>query len=100
MISRKQVAHDLSIAYINNRYGVNVTGGLYVSDGSGSGDVTTEHLPDVCEPAKHKIETGEKNILGFKKKVWIESGYVVDKIFINMICDYKKAYLRFLELLD
>lgn len=104
MISKEQIAHDLAISYINNRYGITVKGKFYVSqnDGeiSGSGDVDTERFPKVDEPIKVKVNTGEKNFLGLNKKKYIDSGYVIDEIFIKMIDDYKKAYTRFLELLN
>lgn len=104
MLSKEQIAHDLSIAYINNRYGVDVTGQFNVSgsdgDISGSGDVNTEHLPDVDEIKRIKIGTGEKGLFGFEKKKWAESGFLIDDIFVNMINDYQKAYSRFLELLS
>ena len=100
MISKEQIAHDLSIVYLNNKYGINVTGSFFISNGEGSGDIETEYLPDVNKPKKHKIKTGEKNFFGFDKKMWIDSDYIIDDTFINMIRDYKKASLRFIELIE
>ena len=105
MPSNEQIAHDLAIAYITNRYGVDVSGSFTASgsDGniSGYGEVTTEHLPDVDEIKKVKVGTGEKRFMGLvEKKKWIEVGYSVDEIFISMIADYKRAYERFLTLLN
>ena len=100
MISKEQVAHDLSMAYINNRYGIDVSGSFDVSDGSGSGRVRTNHLPGANEIKKIKIGTGEKGFLGREKKEWVESGFLIDEIFINMMNDYQTSYSRFLELLN
>jgi hypothetical protein len=105
MQSNEQIAHDLAIAYITNRYGVDVSGALTISgsDGNVSGysEVTTEHFPDVDEIKKVKVGTGEKGFMGLvEKKKWVEAGYSVDEIFISMIVDYKKAYKRILGLLN
>jgi len=34
-----------------------------------------------------KVSTGEKGLLGFDKKKWIESGFLIDDIFQDMIAD-------------
>ena len=60
MISKEQIAHDLAIVYMKNRYGINVTGDLYISENSGSGNIQTEHFPDVSEPEYIRVKTGEK----------------------------------------
>lgn len=104
MPSKEQLAHDLSLIYLANRYGIDVNGYFSVSgnngDISGSGDVKTAHLPDVNKVKKTKVGTGEKGFLGIEKKKWVSGGYVVDDIFVSMISDYRKAYLRFIQLLD
>ena len=91
MLSKEQIAHDLSMVYINNRYGIDVTGKFYVSGSdsnvSGSGDVKTNHFPDLDEIKKIKVGTGEKGFLGLEKKKWAESGFLMDEIFINMVND-------------
>jgi len=61
--------------------------------------VETEHFPDVNEPKMTKVGTGRTGFLGIEKKEWVESGYLVDGIFTNMIKDYYNAYSRFLKLL-
>jgi hypothetical protein len=105
MISNEQVAHDLALAYVINRYGAEVTGQLDVStsngDVSGSGEVTTQRLPGVDEARMVRVQTGEKRLFGLVEKTkLVDSGeYAVDAVFIKMIDDYRNAYARFLELL-
>jgi hypothetical protein len=105
MISNEQVAHDLALAYVVNRYGAEVTGKFDVStydgDVSGSGNVKTERLPDVDETRMVRVGTGEKRLLGLGEKTkLVDSGeYAADAVFIKMIDDYRSAYARFLELL-
>lgn len=114
MIPKEQVAHDLAIAYINNKYGVDVTGDFDVrssgggsfsdsdriTDVYGSGSVSTQHFPAVDEPKMIKVGTGQKGFLGIEKKQPVQSGYLVDDIFRDMIKDYYAAYSRFLEILN
>ena len=105
MISNEQVAHDLALAYVINRYGAEVTGEFDVSthdgDVSGSGEVTTERLPDVDEIRMVRVKTGEKRLFGLVEKTkLVDSGeFAADAVFIEMIDDYHSAYARFLELL-
>jgi len=109
MISREQIAHDLAIVYLNNRYGIDVTGDFNVYSNSlentvesvsGTGSVVTSHFSSVKEPKYIKVGTGEKGMFGIEKKKKIPSGYLVDDIFNNMIDDYGLAYAHFLELLE
>jgi len=105
MTNKSQIAHDLSIAYINNRYGAEVRGKFSVStyegDVTGSGEVETERLPDVNRIRMVKVGTGEKHFFGLRERTTlVESGYEVDSIFANMIEDYYEAYSRFLALLE
>jgi len=103
MIPKEQIVHDLAIVYINNKYGIDVTGNFDVSisegNGSSSGSIASEHLPDVKAPKIIKVNTGEKGIFGRDKKQKIQQGYLVDDIFAEMIRDYHVANMRFLELL-
>ena len=104
MISKKQIAHDLAIAYINNKYGPNVNGDFSVTGSNndiyGSGSVETKFLPDVDKKKISFVNTGEKTMFGLvNKKKPIEDGYLIDSTFKNMIIDYKKAYSRFLNML-
>jgi hypothetical protein len=106
MISNEQVAHDLALAYVINRYGAEVTGEFNVStydgDVSGSGNVKTERLPDVDEVRMVRVNTGEKRLFGLaEKKELVDSGeYAADAVFNKMVDDYFSAYARFLELVE
>ena len=104
MISKEQIAHELTMIYMNNRYGVDISGTFDVSTWddlkvSGSGSVKTDRFPSVKKSKYIKVGTGEKGFLGFEKKKSVESGYEVDGIFTEMIEDYYQAYSRFLQLL-
>ena len=106
MISNEQVAHDLALVYVINRYGAEVTGELNVStyegDVTGSGTIKTERLPDVDEARMVRVETGEKRLFGLVEKTkLVDSGeHAVDAVFIRMIDDYHSAYAKFLALLE
>src|SRR4051812_4311581 len=106
MISNEQVAHDLALAYVVNRYGAEVTGEFSVTthdgDVSGSGTVRTERLPDVDEVRMVRVDTGEKRLFGLVEKTkLVDSGeYAADAVFIKMVDDYRSAYARFLGLLE
>jgi hypothetical protein len=106
MIPKEQIAHDLAIAYINNKYGVEVSGDFDVStygdDVIGSGSVSTEYLPDIVSSNMIKVGTGEKGLLGKEKKKWVQDGvtYPADKVFRDMNKDYHAAYERFITLLS
>jgi hypothetical protein len=106
MISSEQIAHDLALAYVINRHGAEVTGEFDVStyerDVSGSEKVETERLPDVDQPRMVRVGTGERRLFGLVDKTKIvDSGeYAVDAVFNRMIDDYRRAYARFLELLE
>ncbi len=100
MISNEKIAHDLTIIYLNNRYGLNITGDFSVSDGSGMGDIRTKKLPATEEKNYKKIGTGEKGLFGIEKKQKIEDGYKIDGLFLEILKEYRLAYARFLELLE
>ena len=106
MIDNEQVAHGLAMAYVNNRYGAEVTGSFDVStqgdDVTGSGTVETERLPAVDSKLMVRVGTGEKHLFGLReRKMLVDSGtYKVDEIFKQMIDDYYGAYARILELLE
>lgn len=100
MISKEQIAHDLTMVYMNNKYGINVSGLFSINGGDGNGGVETEHFPDVSEISYSKVGTGEKGILGIEKKKIIPSGHKVDSLFSEMVENYFGAYNIFLELLS
>lgn len=109
-----QIAHALAIAYINNRYGAEVTGSFSVdstknydndtvSDVSGKGDVTTERLPGIFDPHMVSVGTGKRHFFGVgpeKMRMEATAEFAVDSIFRSMIADYRHAYERFLQLLQ
>ena len=67
MISKEQIAHDLTMIYLENKYEIHVTGELYISGDSGNGTISTEHFPSVSEPDYIKVKTGEKGMFGLSK---------------------------------
>ena len=105
MISSEQIAHDLAMVYVHNRYGAEVTGSLEVHDYgdgvSGSGEVKTERLPRVDSTYKRSVPTGERRFFGLmNKKELVDTGeYRVDEVFLEMIADYRAAYSRILALI-
>lgn len=104
MIAKEQIAHELTMIYMNNRYGIDINGTFSVytssdSDTSGSGNVHTDRFPSAMKSKYIKVGTGEKGFLGIEKKKTIESGYEVDEIFTAMIDDYYQAYSNFFQLL-
>lgn len=100
MITNEQIAHDLTIIYLSNRYGIDITGNFQLSDGSGYGEIGTGHLPDTKQLKYIQVGTGEKGFLGREKKVTVEDGYEVDDIFVDMLKNYREAYNHFLKLLE
>ena len=100
MISKEQIAHDLTIVYLNNRYGINVEGDISVSDGDGHGDITTKTFPDISEIKYKKVGTGEKGFLGIEKKIKVEDGYKADSIIDDMIEEYYQVFSRILSRLN
>ena len=109
-----QIAHDLAIAYINNRYGAEVTGSFSVestknydsdtvSDVSGQGKVTTKRLPGIFDPRMVSVGTGRRQFFGIgpeKMRTEPTDEFAVDRVFHDMISDYRHAYERFLQLLQ
>lgn len=104
MISKEQIAHELTIIYLNNRYGIDVCGSFNFlsydeAKVNGSGSVETNHFPSANEPKNIKVGTGHKGFLGFEKRTTVQDGYLVDDIFIEMVDNYHNAYSKFLNLL-
>lgn len=101
MIKKEQIAHDLAMAYINNRYGAEVSGEFDTSEGSDGGSVYTERLPHVDKIRKRSVGTGEKYFFGLlERSTLVDDGYEVDPVFELMIDDYFAAFRRFMELLS
>ena len=104
MITNEQIAHDLALVYLVNRYGPEVDGEIEVSDGDGTGSVDTERLPDVGARKTMKVATGERGrflLWRYDKTAEVDTDeYRVDPVFRRMILDYHEAYSRFLELIN
>ena len=96
MVSKEQIAHDLTMVYLSNRYGINVGGTINVSEGSGHGQIDTEKFPSVLEVKYRKVGTGERGFLGFEKQVKVEDGYKSDDIIDDLILEYYQIYSRIL----
>ena len=104
MISKEQIAHELTMTYLYNRYGMDVSGTFNVTSYdenrvSGLGRVETNHIPSTKELKNIKVGTGQKGFFGIEKKTTVQDGYVVDDIFSEMVEEYYRAYSKFLKLL-
>lgn len=99
----EQLAHDLAIVYLNNRYGPEVSGSFSVTDYgehvSGEGSVDTERLAAVDDVRIERVATGERRFGIFAKTEPVERGFEVDPTFLAIIEDYFRARNRFYELL-
>lgn len=85
MISKEQIAHELAMTYMHNRYGVDVSGTFDITPCGengviGSGSVKTYHIPSTKEPKNIKVGTGQKGFLGIEKKTTVQDGHIVDKL--------------------
>lgn len=100
MLTNEKIAHDLTMIYLSNRYGINLTGSFHVDGGEGYGDIVTEHFPDAEAEKMVKVSTGEKGFLGIEKKIKVADGYQTDKLFADIFRNYKVAYSRFLKMLE
>lgn len=110
MTTSEQLAHDLAMVYLVNRYSAGVVKDLNGDSspfddgaGTGRGRIDTERLPDVDAQKTTRVGTGEHGrflFWRFEKRLEVETGeYHVDPIFQLMINDYRKAHARFLQLL-
>jgi hypothetical protein len=101
MMDKRQIAHDLTIVYLNNRYGPEVRGSIAYSEDGGAGDVQTMRMPGPTERRTKKIGTGEMRLRGLlEKKVRVDDGLKIDGIFEEVLQDYIAVYQRFYELID
>ena len=107
MPTREQIAHDLALVYLANRFAVDVRGDFEVStdsdgDTTGTGSVWTENLPHVSRHRTKRVGTGDRHLwgLGPEKKVTVDTDeYEIDDTFAEMIAEYRLAYERILALL-
>lgn len=97
---KEQIAHDLTMIYMKNRYGINVYGSFYIdSDNGGSGEIKTEHYPCVNDPKYSLARTGERGFLGIEKRKKVQSGNKTDVLFAEMVENYYAAYTNIFQLL-
>lgn len=100
MISKEQIAHDLTLIYLKNRYGLDINGTIDSNVNKEiHGTLQTEHFPAVSEPRYVKVKTGEKNFWGIERKETIQSGNKVDPLFADIVENYDNAYSLFYTLL-
>jgi len=103
MISVQQVAHDLTLVYLRNRFGAEVSGEFEVdgSDGSvhGTGSVSTSRLPGFDEIAMKRVPTGEKWLGLFGKTTEIPDGHAIDPVLEKLVDEYAAVYGKVLRLL-
>ena len=90
MISKEQIAHDLTMIYMRNLYGIDITG----SDE----EISTSHLPNIVEPQYEKKGTGKKILFGIEITQDVPMGYKVDNLFSEMTETYFQAYSKFYKL--
>ena len=96
MIPNEQIAHELTMIYLSNRYGVENTW----EQEDGYVYPFSKHFHDTNEPHYKRVGTGEKGFLGFEKTNRVQDGYKTDKLFAEILRNYKTAYQRFLTLLE
>jgi len=98
MPTREQIAHDLAIVYMHNRYGAGVEGFFNFTGENGNGSVSTQRLPGPEQVKYRSVPTGERGFMGLQRKQRVEDGRAVDEIFAAMLAEYRQAYRVFLEM--
>ncbi|GEM_PF-1787262 len=98
MLSKEQIAHDLTMVYMHNMYGIDVTGFFSINDGNGNGKISTEKLPTIDEMYYKKVKTGEIGWFGIEKKKKVPAGYMVDGWLSEMTDVYFQVYTKFYQL--
>ena len=104
MLTKEQIAHDLTMVYLNNYYGIDVSGELSIStyddDTSGSGTISTTHLPGVGEKKNTKQGIWKRGFLGREKKTQIDDSYIIDDFVDELVGNYIKIYTKILRKLN
>ncbi len=103
MIAKEQIAHELAMIYMSNRYAIDISGTISGDEDSVVGFISTEHLPGTQKEKTKRVKTGEIKKIGpikIEKKETVSDGYKVDSIFSEMVDEYYAAYNKFLELLE
>jgi hypothetical protein len=102
------------MVYLNNLYGIEVTGEFsvtsfedshrgWVTDVMGSGSVDTARMPDLDAPEVVHVGTGKRRMFGLgpERTQPVATGrFEVDDVFRQLIRDYGMAYARILRLLS
>lgn len=99
MVSKEQIAHDLTMLYLYNRYGTIIHGSSTLNGGS----VNTVHFPKVTDPKFTWVRKRAKGFLGnigLENEVKVQSGFAADENFEELVEEYRCTYERFLEALD
>lgn len=100
MISKEQIAHDLTMVYMKNKYGIDIDGDFSINGDYGSGSVRTNHFASASEPKYIKVGTGKKGLMGIERKEKVQSGKIVDNLFEGMVENYFEAYNHFYQILS
>lgn len=95
MMTKEQIAHDLAMVYMYNRYGITVKGDV----ARGWGEIETKHFPSSTKFQYEEVELESRDIWGFNKTEKVEKGRKVDAIFQKMAADYQYAYQYFYDLI-
>ena len=96
MVSNEQIAHELTMLYLYNRYGAWVTGDF----SRGYGSINNVRFPSVIDPNNVSIRRGKKGFLGTVSKEEMSSDEVARENFEEIVAEYRQAYNIFLELLE
>lgn len=101
-IPKEMIAHDLTLVYLTNIFGVEVSGTVDVNVNGDRvlEDVITDKLPYPEELNYIKQKTGQRGFLGIEKTVKVPNGYKLDGELQSMIRLYYEVYERILSLLQ
>ena len=95
MMTKEQIAHDLAMVYMHNRYGITIEGSV----SSGWGEIETKHFPSSSKIEYEEVELESRDIWGLNKTEKVEKGRKVDSILQKMYADYQYAYQYFYDLI-
>lgn len=97
MIDKEQIAHDLTMVYMRNRYGIDVAGSFSFSENENHGQVSTEHLPSPEEADLVPVITKEKKFFKRKTIETIQKDYKIDSVIADMTKTYLDVYKKFYD---
>lgn len=97
MVSKEQLAHELTMLYLYNRYG-NLLGGSF---SNGHGSINTFRFPDASSSDHIAVEKKVKiGFLGLRTPGMMPSDVVAGEYFKEVVEEYRCAYKQILELLE